>query len=83
MSIPKIQRWSVTGVVMTETPDNISITRQVATFEIDATTPREVVSKWKDIVTSAWRGPCKVEFDLGMFDEARNYWQANQDGLKD
>lgn len=83
MSTPRIREWSMSGVVTTETPDKVSISRQVTTFEVNATTAREAVSVWKNIVTSAWRGPCKVSFELGFCDSDGNYWQANQDGLKD
>tara|TARA_R110002074_G_scaffold219364_1_gene389983 strand:+ start:308 stop:559 length:252 start_codon:yes stop_codon:yes gene_type:complete len=83
MSTPRIQEWSMTGNVSTTRETESIITRQVPTFSVSATTAREALSKWREIVTSAWRGPCKVTFDLGMCDEAGNYWQATQDGLKD
>jgi len=83
MSIQRVREWSMSGVVDTETPDKVVISRQVATFEVNATTAKEAVLIWKSIVTSAWRGPCKVTFELRFLDSDCNYWKADENGLKD
>lgn len=82
MSIPKIVVWTITGTVTTETPDGVVIPRQVPTLRVDAASAKDALEKYRDIVTAAWHGPCKVSFDVGMQDETANYFRADQDGVK-
>ena len=82
MSIPKIVVWTMVGTVTTETPDGVATTRQVPMLRIEASTAGSALNQYRDIVTAAWRGPCKVSFDVGMQDETGNYFSADENGVK-
>ena len=79
---PNQIRWTVAATVSIETPEGDSITRGSPTFEVWASNAREAHSKSKDILTASWRGPTKVEIQMGLCDSGGNYFSADEDGIK-
>lgn len=81
MSIPKSSDWRVTATVTVTTTQG-EISRSTPMFSVTATGARDAFSKARDVLTVAWHGPSKIEFQIGMCDDGGNYWAADQNGLK-